>query len=161
MRTVITCAVQQASHRKSRFRSKCILIVYFAHNSFLSFSLLWLRIRALFVFDHYQYCIMATLKHSFKRPEFERKEKVLCVTMSALTSAFFRSWPPRSYRSARGKGVSVEKFLAVTLNGAREGMRIDNVINTILARDGPVTTSIPIFDMLRLAYSGLPRDRRR
>jgi len=34
-----------------------------------------------------------------------------------------------------GAGVSVGKFLAVTLNGARVGVRIANVINIFLARD--------------------------
>jgi len=57
-----------------------------------------------------------------------------------------------------GAGVSVGKFLAVTLNGARAGVQVANVI-IFLARDGPVT-STPIFDLLRLAYSGLPLNRR-
>jgi len=47
-----------------------------------------------------------------------------------------------------GAGVSVGKFLEVTLNGARVGVRIANVINI----SWTATTS---FDMLRLAYSGL------
>jgi len=34
-----------------------------------------------------------------------------------------------------GAGVSVGKFLAVTLYGARVGVRIANVINIFLARD--------------------------
>jgi len=34
-----------------------------------------------------------------------------------------------------GAGVSVGKFLAVTLNGARAGVRIANVINIYLDRD--------------------------
>jgi len=34
-----------------------------------------------------------------------------------------------------GAGVSVGKFLAVTLNGARVGVRIANIINIFLARD--------------------------
>jgi len=47
-----------------------------------------------------------------------------------------------------GAGVSVGKFLSVTLNGARVGVRIADVINNFLACDNSL-------DRLRLAYSGL------
>ena len=48
----------------------------------------------------------------------------------------------------------------MTLNGARVGVTIANVINILLAHDGPVT-SITIFGMLRLACRGLLHARRR
>jgi len=48
-----------------------------------------------------------------------------------------------------GARVSVGKFLEVTLNGARVGVRIANVINIFLARDNN-----------NVKFCGLPRDRR-
>ena len=63
------------------------------------------------------------------------------------------------YRCARAKiprnlwGVTVGKFLGVTLNGTRVGVRIANVISIFPVRDNNK------FDVLRFAYSGLPRDR--